>query len=245
MDALIRGARVSEHAVVLGVRAPARPDPVAASAPPEASPAPQSVEAPRDDARLEAERRKIEEALRRELDERLESAAADARSRGYGEGVEQGKAEALREAREQGAAAARAIAAVSERAAREIDGVHDLVVGIAFEAVCKTLGARAVERDAVAAIVREVVARVKQEEAILVRLHPQDCALLRGLGADSGKALAFRAELVADDKVALGGCIVETEGGLLDGRIETQIERLRGALLAARASTPPARAAQP
>jgi flagellar assembly protein FliH len=107
------------------------------------------------------------------------------------------------------------------------------------------LGARAVERDAVAAIVREVVARVKQEEAILVRLHPQDCALLRALGADSGKALAFRAELVADDKVALGGCIVETEGGLLDGRIETQIERLRGALLAARASTPPARAAQP
>ncbi len=247
MDALIRRARVSERAVVLGVRRPAQPEaaPAAKITAPEASPAPDRDEAARDGARLEAERRRIEEAVRRELDEGLESAAAEARARGYEEGVEQGKAEALREARDQAAAAARAIAAVSERAAREIDGLHDLVVGIAFETVCKLLGARAVERDAVAGMVREVVARVKHDEAILVRLHPQDCALLRGLVADPGEALPFKAELVADDKVALGGCIVETEGGLLDGRIETQLERLRGTLLQARASARPGEGAKP
>ena len=49
---------------------------------------------------------------------------------------------------------------------------------------------------------------------------------------------------MADEKVALGGCIVETEGGLLDARIETQIERLRGALLKARAVARPAEGAQ-
>jgi flagellar assembly protein FliH len=235
MDALIRGVRVSERAVVLGVRPPAPPAAEPAAKPlPEAAPDPRPVDAEPDVVRIEAERRRIEEQLRGELDAHLESAAAEARARGHEEGIEQGRAEALREAREQGSAAARVLAAVAQRAEREIDGMHDLMVGIAFEAVCKVLGARALDRTAVAATVREAIARVKQDEAIVVRLHPQDCALMRELAGDVGDGRPFKVELAADEKIALGGCIVETEGGLLDARIETQMERLRAALLKAR-----------
>ena len=45
-----------------------------------------------------------------------------------------------------------------------------------------------------------------------------------------------RLELVADERVELGGCLIETDGGTLDGRLETQLKRLRDTLLdAARA----------
>jgi flagellar assembly protein FliH len=244
MDALIRGARVSERAVVLGVRRPPPPpDAEPASKAPAAAPraieaVPAAAPAP-DAAWLDAEKKRIEDELRRELEARLESAADEARSRGHEQGVEQGKAEALREAREHGAAATRAIAAIARCAEREIEGMHDLVVGVAFEAVCKLLGARALERDIVASAVREVMARVKQEEAIIVRLHPRDCASLRELAGDIGDEGRFKVELVADEKITLGGCIVETEGGLLDARIETQMDRLRATLLKARREATP------
>jgi flagellar biosynthesis/type III secretory pathway protein FliH len=236
MDTVIRGARISERAVILGVRRPAPPaaeaaaklhaaEPVAGLHP--VGPAP-------DPARLDAERRTMEEELRRELEARVEDAAAEARGRGREEGLELGKAEALREAREQRAAALRVLAEVAKRAEGQLEGMHDLMVAIAFEAVCKVLGARALDREVVAAMVHEVVSRVKQDEAILVRLHPQDCALMRDLAADAEAQREFKVELVADDKIAFGGCIVEADGGVLDARIETQMERLRAALLKAR-----------
>jgi len=243
MDSLIRGAHVSERAVILGVRRPAQAEVEPAPRPPASEPAAalHAVDTAADNARRDAERKRIEEELRREFEARAEAAAAEARERGHGEGVELGKAEALREAGEQGAAAARAIAAVARRAEREIEGMHDQIVAVAFEAVCKVLGAHAIERDVVAAMVREAVARVKHDEAVLVRLHPQDCALLRGKVGDlrgdpEGEEQHFKVELVADDKIALGGCMVETDGGLLDARLETQMERLRAALLRARRS---------
>ena len=249
MDALIRGAHVSERAVVLGVRRPghAEAEPVARPAPTGTGADPCPVGARLESAApeaawLESERRKIADELRLELDARLEREAEEARKAGHAEGVEQGRAEALREASEQAAAGTRALAAVAKHAEREIEGAQDLLVGIAFEAVCKLLGARALEREAVAGMVHEVIARVKRDEAMLVRLHPQDCALLRGAAGDprGDGDRHFKVELVADDKVALGGCLVETEGGLLDARLETQLERLRATLLDARASTRPA-----
>jgi flagellar biosynthesis/type III secretory pathway protein FliH len=38
----------------------------------------------------------------------------------------------------------------------------------------------------------------------------------------------------ADKSIELGGCVIETDGGTLDARLETQVEGLRAALVAAR-----------
>jgi flagellar biosynthesis/type III secretory pathway protein FliH len=44
--------------------------------------------------------------------------------------------------------------------------------------------------------------------------------------------------LLSDDRVLLGGCLIETSGGTLDGRLETQMQQLRDTLLAARRMLP-------
>jgi flagellar assembly protein FliH len=85
-------------------------------------------------------------------------------------------------------------------------------------------------------MVQQVLSRATQEEGVVVRLHPGDCAALRngGKGLFPGKNGRGKVELVADEEVSLGGCILETSGGSLDARIETQIERLRDSLLKVR-----------
>jgi flagellar biosynthesis/type III secretory pathway protein FliH len=43
---------------------------------------------------------------------------------------------------------------------------------------------------------------------------------------------------VPDERVALGGCLIDSPGGTLDGRLETQLQRLREVLVATRALEP-------
>jgi flagellar assembly protein FliH len=257
MDPLIRALRISgDTALTLGLRrlsAPPASRPVAEGAVPAApardslagerippgNPAPpeQSASVP-DDAWLDSEREKIEDELRAEYEARVESALAEARSRGREEGLAIAKTESERKIAQKHEEVARVVAAVGESLEKEIVGAEDLLVGIAFEAVCRILSEGIGDRETVRAMIQQVVRRVSQEETAIVRLHPQDCALLRnGTGGDfSGEEGRVKVELVPDDEVALGGCVVETSGGYLDARLETQLQRLRDTVLEVRRS---------
>jgi flagellar assembly protein FliH len=96
-------------------------------------------------------------------------------------------------------------------------------------------------------MVREVIDQAREREQLVVRLAPQDFALLTGGDAASTAAAgrseeegstfgAWKAQLVPDTRVALGGCLIDSPGGTLDGRLETQLQSLRDLLLAVRAS---------
>jgi flagellar assembly protein FliH len=238
--ALIRAARLSHDPVTLR-------QPVHAPAPGVAPLAP---------ARPSAEERE------RELIARLESIERDAREAGLREGREQGQREGreqgLREGREEGAREGReaatakveaelgaqvaALAAFLKQARtqldRQIDGLEPLCAEIAFESAAKILGRAMLEPDGVAAAVREAIRRARDRSRLVLRVSPRDFALLeaqRGRladGLDSGPL-----ELVADGRVELGGCLLETPGGTLDARLEVQLAALRDALLGAHAPT--------
>ncbi len=116
--------------------------------------------------------------------------------------------------------------------------MEDMALGIAFAALCKILGSAAVTREGIQAIVRQTATQLRTTERVVVRLHAVDLALLHEHGAldatlPSGGAVSW----VADSAVVLGGCVIASDGGELDARLETQIERLRTALVAARSQT--------
>lgn len=75
---------------------------------------------------------------------------------------------------------------------------------------------------------REALAMVAGGSEVVVRLNPTDHANL----ADSVETVAStftkiaRAEVVADESVQPGGCVVETEHGVIDAQVETQIARM-------------------
>ncbi|MEX0703445.1 MAG: FliH/SctL family protein [Planctomycetales bacterium] len=68
---------------------------------------------------------------------------------------------------------------------------------------------------------------------IELRMHPADVELTQEHGEQVLRALAAcgEARLVADESVGRGGCVVRTIHGTIDGRLETQLERITAELL--------------
>ncbi len=74
----------------------------------------------------------------------------------------------------------------------------------------------------------DAVAALPAIEAIRVRLHPDD---LESVNRDLADQIdRRRIELVADERVERGGCVIESPVGLVDATLPVAIEAVRGAL---------------
>ena len=156
-------------------------------------------------------------------------------------GLEEGHAEGLAQARAEYAAQLDAFAGLigSFRAALDqtIDGVSDIGIEIVGEAVAKIVGEAVIDRDVVISVMRQVIRKTKERTKLVVRVSPSDRSLLEGYEAAMVDGLSVASvDIVADDRVRTGGCLLETPAGNLDGRLEVQLERLREAMLSARAA---------
>lgn len=181
------------------------------------------------EAKLDLEQR--DRLVREDFERRRQQALEQARAEGYRAGLEEGRAAFAAEVD----ALQSVIAAARQALSATIAGAEDVIVEIAVEALAKMLGAQLATREGVQAAVRQVIARVGEREPLSVRLAPEDFARLDQHRSVILKGLDGRGiEITADERVTLGGCLVETAGGTLDGRIETQLQRLRETLVEAR-----------
>ena len=123
------------------------------------------------------------------------------------------------------------LTAVPAQIQARIDGAEDDLVALCFESVCRILGPAAVTAEGVRAQVAQA-RKGLQGQLVAVHLHPDDLAMLRA-GADNGDAAV---QWVADPAVGIGGCILQSQQGGLDARLETQLRTLAELLTQARAS---------
>lgn len=126
-------------------------------------------------------------------------------------------------------------------ARRQVLGLDDVAVAIAYEAVCKIVGASDVLAGAVRVVVAQATSQAAHSERIVVRAHPDDIAKLQpqahpaAIGARGGAVEYAGANIVwRPDTGVEAGCVVEIGGAQLDARLTTQLEQLRETLLAAR-----------
>lgn len=86
--------------------------------------------------------------------------------------------------------------------------------------------------------VRRSVALLSEGDRATVRCHPDDAEWVQESlnGKEEQWVGALRLDIVPDSTVTIGGCLVETEFGMIDARVEQQLRRLRGALQDAFAS---------
>ena len=118
---------------------------------------------------------------------------------------------------------ARALARVEVELARRdlLQGLEAQVPRLALEVARRVVGeALAIEPDRVRALVREALDRVRRASVVRVRVHPDDVPRLGELGAS----------IVPDDALSPGDCIVESELGDVDGRLEARFEAIERAL---------------
>jgi flagellar assembly protein FliH len=82
-------------------------------------------------------------------------------------------------------------------------------------------------------IVREALQLAMGQPNVKLHLHPLDLEQLHDCGRDAVARLGAvgEATLVADEGVSRGGCLIETHHGVIDARVETQIERITSELI--------------
>lgn len=118
---------------------------------------------------------------------------------------------------------------------QQLDGVTEIAAEIVFEAVAKIIGNTCAEQQGVVAVVREVVRHAKDRSRLVIRVNPRDLAILNACITDMASGMsADNVDVVADDRVDMGGCLLETPAGNLDGRLEIQLQQLRDTLVNAR-----------
>lgn len=162
---------------------------------------------------------------------RAEAAAAEARESGYTDGYEAGRQAAEAEFAGRLTALDEVIKSAKSALESGIAGVEDVGINIVFEAVAKMLGQAMAREEGVILAVRQVIAHAKERNNLVVRVSPDDFLLLERNRSKLLEGGEGNVELVADDRVSLGGCLLEAAGGSLDGRLEVQIQQLRDMLL--------------
>jgi flagellar assembly protein FliH len=167
--------------------------------------------------------------------------AEEARDLGRQRGMREGRLAGIEEAKQSFAAEITRVKTIADNLQQALEsgihGLEDMAVAIAYEAACKVLGNVAVTREGVQALVRQTAAQALNSEKLVVRLHPADLAMMQEASAlDSTLPAGSTVSWKADKTIALGGCVLATDGGELDARLETQVDRLRTALVAARRS---------
>lgn len=88
--------------------------------------------------------------------------------------------------------------------------------------------------DALFSLVRSALQRAGDSRKVAVRVHPQDAQTLAPALAKGGLGVsAASVEIVQDGALSPGDCIVDTDFGKIDGRLETRLDELHRAAVAA------------
>jgi flagellar assembly protein FliH len=157
------------------------------------------------------------------------------------EGLELGREQAVREIRERATsslnALARVVTAAESAFALEAAQLAQDCADIVAEVFVKLAGSQLATREAALGAVLAVLARVKDEREVVIRVSPLDLPELQSQQAALQEALGGRRwTLNADSRVTVGGCLVESTLGTLDGRLEIQLSELCETLRAAKSA---------
>lgn len=162
----------------------------------------------------------------------------EASQRGYQAGFDQGfalgKAEGERQAQVQAQAerevlrgdVACLLAHIEAERQRTWNTLEPEMIRLVFELARLVIKQEVeVSRDVCLGVVRNALRRVTESGTVRIRVNSEDLPTIRG-NRDELLTLVDNLrhlEIIEDRRVGVGGCIVETEGGNIDARLETQL----------------------
>jgi flagellar assembly protein FliH len=161
----------------------------------------------------------------------LEAAVAAARAEGYAAGEEAGR-EAERVRLDSAVSAAeRALdtlrSSESALAGRLEENLCALAVGVAKQLLARELSA---DPGLVSGLVRQALIEFPIDQPVSIRINPSDLAVIaaQNIAGDSttGAAAGRDARWVADTGILPGDCVVEGRERIVDGRVDTALERM-------------------
>lgn len=154
----------------------------------------------------------------------LVKAEAEGREAGYAAGLEEGRAEIENASAALSALAEKLASAAYERG----EELERQAVGLALSLAEKILGtAIELKPELVVEVVAGALRGVLERGRVVIEVSPNDLELVSGAlpGVSEAVSGLGRIDVVAERRVARGGCIVHTEEAEIDGTIAAQLQR--------------------
>ncbi|MEY4941403.1 MAG: hypothetical protein RIQ93_3138 [Verrucomicrobiota bacterium] len=145
------------------------------------------------------------------------------KERGYQDGLEQGKAEMAEQ-----------VVATLGQSTVYFSKMEETLVGVVLKAVRRIVG-EFDDSDRVARIVRQALELLRNQSTVRLKVSPAQTeqlqARVEGLLATFPRIQFL--EVNGDPRLPLDGCILETEFGVIDASVETQLRAIEKALIQA------------
>lgn len=90
-----------------------------------------------------------------------------------------------------------------------------------------------VNKDIILSVVKQALGKIMGQEHIKIKINPDDLQIIKKHGTDNSK-LPFNKGIAVfeeDPEITCGGCVVETDSGDIDARIESQLLLIKEAFL--------------
>ncbi len=119
-----------------------------------------------------------------------------------------------------------------EKAVDYLSGLETKVVEIVLKALRKILG-EVNQQDVIVQVVRNAMAVARTQPQVTLRTCPEEADTVRERLGEilAGYPGISNVDVVADKRLQRGGCILETEMGVVDASVEVQLEAIRSSLL--------------
>ncbi len=183
-----------------------------------------------------------QQAREREANEQIDAARQQFHAQGYAEGFVQGRAQALLEAQKQvsdyistqGRESAQQLGSLIESARNQLEAAEQMAGQAVLELACEM--ARQVLRHEISnnpnvllPVIREALGLLfADSKAVQIKLNPLDLDVLQDILREEYPNLPLT--LQPDATIARGGCLVESGGTVIDGRLEKRWARAIGRL---------------
>jgi len=178
-------------------------------------------------------RRKIDRIVQQEVLKRLQEIQEQAYSKGFELGRVEGRDQAIREANEKLEREIQAITELisnlqdqyEELAKKNENRIIELIFKIASRIATKTLE---IDQQAIVEVVRQTVSNISMNDQMIIEIHPNLIHFFEELQSKAGRDFEFlkNAKFEPNEGISIGGCVVRTEFGQIDARLETRINNL-------------------
>lgn len=175
-------------------------------------------------------------------DEGFQKGVENGRQQGYDDGYRQGSIQAKSEIEKQLADVISSTHNEVEKmknsaqieARRIISSAEPQIVQISFSIAEKILE-RELDRDSevIIPIVKSAVAKVLNQEDIIVRVHPQHYDKILQIKDDLQSIAGYECtiSIIPDTSLTVGDCLIDTTNGVVDAKMSTRLANLRSSLL--------------
>jgi len=167
----------------------------------------------------------------------IESLRLEAHADGFESGHAQGMQQARARMEEPVALLQASVDAAQKALATQSEQLSELCADIIVEALTKIAGPILSTREAALGAVVQILKRVQDESELMIKVSHVDLPFLQEMHETLRRAMGGRKfALAADDSVTLGGCVVGSQLGTFDGRLEVQLSGLLESIQVARTS---------